>query len=30
MLEYALLPDVEDYENAVEIRDYLKEIKEVL
>ena len=30
MLEYTLLPDVEDYENAVEIRDYLKEIKEGL
>jgi hypothetical protein len=30
MLEYALLPDVEDYENAAEIRDYLKEIKEML
>jgi protein-arginine kinase activator protein McsA len=30
MLEYSLLPDVEDYENAVEIRDYIKEIKEGL
>jgi hypothetical protein len=30
MLEYSLLPDVEDYENAVEIRDYLKEIEEGL
>ena len=30
MLEYSLLPDVEDYENAVEIRDYIKEIKEEL
>ena len=30
ILEYSLLPDVEDYENAVEIRDYIKEIKEGL
>lgn len=30
MLEYSLLPDVEDYENAVEIRDYLKKTKEEL
>jgi len=26
MMEYAILPEVEDYENAAEIRDYLKEI----
>ena len=25
MLEYAILPDIEDYESAVEIRDYLKD-----
>ena len=26
MMEYAILAEVEDYENAAEIRDYLKEI----
>jgi hypothetical protein len=29
MLEYAILPDVEEYENAVIIRDYIKEIKDI-
>jgi len=28
ILEYALLPDIEDYESAIAIRDYIKESKE--
>jgi protein-arginine kinase activator protein McsA len=27
-LEYAILPEVEEYEMAAHIRDYIKEIKE--
>ena len=26
MMKYAILPEVEDYENAAEIRDYLKKL----
>lgn len=29
MENYAILPDVEDYENAAHIRDYRKDIKNI-